>query len=149
MNMKDHILTALKEQFDQWEELLASLSEEQITTPHFDDNWSIQDVVNHLWGWQQITLARMNASVLNREPEFPNWLTSLPGNWHDAADETNAWIYKIFHNQSWVEAHKKWREGFLQLLALGEKVSERDLLDGDRYVWLKRKFTGFHSGGFL
>jgi len=31
MNMKEHILTALREQFNSWEELLASLSDEQIT----------------------------------------------------------------------------------------------------------------------
>ena len=137
MSMKDHILTALREQFNQLGELLASLSEEQITTPSFDDNWSIKDVVNHLWGWQQITIARMNAGVLNREPEIPNWLMSCPGGWDEDTNQTNAWIYKNFHNQSWAEVHKKWREGFLQLLDLGEKLSERDLLDGDRHLWLK------------
>jgi hypothetical protein len=42
MNMKDHILSALSEEFDSWEELLASLSEEQVTTPHFDFDWSCQ-----------------------------------------------------------------------------------------------------------
>jgi hypothetical protein len=137
MSMKDHILTALREQFNQLDQLLASLSEEQITTPNFDDNWSIKDVVNHLWGWQQISVARMNAGVLNREPEFPNWLINFPGNWDESATQTNAWIYKNFHNKSWAEANKNWKEGFLQLLDLSEKVSERYLLDGDRYLWLK------------
>ena len=137
MNMKDHILTALREQFDHWEKLLASLNAEQITTPNFDDNWSIKDVVNHLWGWQQISVARLNAGVLDREPEFPHWLASFPGNWDENASQTNAWIYKNFHTRSWTETNQNWREGFLQLLDLGEKVSERDLLDGDRYFWLK------------
>jgi hypothetical protein len=137
MNMKEHILTALREQFDRWEELLASISEEQITTPNFDDNWSIKDIVNHLWGWQQISVARMNAGVLDREPEFPNWLTSFPENWDEDANQTNIWIYKTFHNQSWAEANQNWREGFLRLLDLGETISERDLLDGDRFLWLK------------
>ncbi len=137
MSMKDHILTALREQFDHMEDLLASLSEEQITTAYFDDNWSIKDVVNHLWGWQQVSVARMNAGVLNRAPEFPNWLTSFPGNWDEDASQTNAWIYENFHDQSWADANKNWREGFLQLLDLGEKVSERHLLDGDRYFWLR------------
>ena len=36
MNMKDHILAALREQFERWEELLANLSEEQVVAPHFD-----------------------------------------------------------------------------------------------------------------
>ena len=33
MNMKDHILTALSEQFNEWEELLTGMSEEQLTIP--------------------------------------------------------------------------------------------------------------------
>jgi hypothetical protein len=49
MNMKDHILAALREQFIRWEELLAGLSEDQITAPRFDLDWSIKDVMAHLW----------------------------------------------------------------------------------------------------
>lgn len=79
MNMKDHILTALREQFNSWDKLLTSLSEEQITAPHFDLDWSIKDVIAHLWGWQQISIARMEGSTLDREPEFPNWVMELHG----------------------------------------------------------------------
>jgi hypothetical protein len=137
MNMKNHILTALREQFVHWEELLASLGDEQITAANFDHDWSIKDVMTHLWGWQQISVARMNAAALEREPEFPKWLTDLPGNWDENANQTNAWMYKNFHNRSWAETHQNWREGFMRLLDLGEVISERDLLDGDRYLWLK------------
>ena len=53
MTLKSHILDALREQALRWEELLLNLSEVQITTHRFDLDWSIQDVVAHLWGWQQ------------------------------------------------------------------------------------------------
>ena len=136
MNMKDHILAAFKEQFDQWEGLLASLGDDQLTTPIFDEGWSIKDVVNHLWGWQQISLARMEAGVKDLDPEFPEWLTNSPINWDEDADQTNAWIFKNFHNRSWTEAHQQWREGFLRLLDQAELVSEIDLLNSDRHLWL-------------
>jgi hypothetical protein len=136
MNMIEHILAALREQFTRWEELLAHLSAEQITTPSFDLDWSVKDVINHLWGWQQISVARMNAGLLNREPEFPTWLIQFPGNWDEDASQTNAWIYKNFHNRSWSETYQNWREGFFRLLSLGEMLSERNVLDGDRYAWL-------------
>jgi hypothetical protein len=35
MNMQKHILMALQEQYKRWEQLLASLSEMQITAPRF------------------------------------------------------------------------------------------------------------------
>jgi hypothetical protein len=77
MNMKEHILAALREQFDRWEELLASFSEEQVTIPSFDLNWSIKDVIAYLWAWQQISIARVEGGLQNREPDFPKWIVSI------------------------------------------------------------------------
>lgn len=137
MNMRGHILAALREQFEHWEELLASLREEQITKPSFDYDWSIKDVIAHLWGWQQIPIARMEGGVLDHEPEFPAWVAELGKDWEDNADQTNAWIYKTYHEQPWSKVHQDWKKGFLRLLELGNQIPERYLLDGSRYSWLK------------
>ena len=136
MNMKYHILAALREQFDRCEELLASLSSEQINAPHFDLHWSIKDVMAHLWGWQQISIARMEGGVFDQEPEFPSWVVELGSVWEEDADRTNDRIYQNFHEQPWLEVHRHWREGFLRFLELGNKICERDLLDGGRFAWL-------------
>jgi hypothetical protein len=143
MNMKEHILTALREQFDRWEELLASLSDEQITTPRFDLDWPIKDVMAHLWGWQQISIARMEGGLHDREPEFPKWVMELQGVWEEDANQTNARIYEINHEKPWTEVHQNWRDGFQKFLELGDKISERDLLDGDKYPWLKEHSLAF------
>jgi len=137
MNMKGHILAALAEQFDQWEELLKSLNYEQITTPRFDQNWSIKDVIAHLWGWQQISIARVDAAAFNKEPEFPRWTSELNEGWEENANRTNAWFYETQHTKSWLEITRNWREGFLKILDLTEPIPEKDLLDGSRYSWLK------------
>lgn len=136
MNMKEHILAALKEQFNRWEELLKNLSEEQITTPRFDYDWSIKDVIAHLWAWQQISTARMEAAVYNREPEFPKWTTEVDGDWEENADQTNARIYETNRYKSWSDVYRNWREGFLRLLAAAHPIPEKDLLDASRYSWL-------------
>jgi len=137
MNMKEHILAALREQFDSWGKLLDGLSEEQITASHFDLDWSVKDVMAHLWAWQQISIARLEGGVHDREPEFPKWVTELGDVWEEDANQTNARIYQIFHEQLWSKVHQNWREGFLRFLELGNQITERDLLDGDRYRWLK------------
>jgi len=136
MNMKDHILAALREQFDSWEELLATLSEELITAPAFDFDWSIKDVIAHLWAWQQISIARMEGGLQDREPEFPQWIVDSIPNWEQDADRVNALTFERNHNKSWSDISGRWREGFSQFLAAGETISERDLLDGDRYAGL-------------
>jgi hypothetical protein len=137
MNMQAHILDALSEQFTRWEELLADLSEAQTTSPRFDLDWSIQDVITHLWAWQQVSIARLEAAVQDREPVFPGWLTDLPGDWDASADQTNAWVYKNFHLRPWPETYQAWRAGFLHLLGLGRQFPEKALLDSDAYPWLK------------
>lgn len=137
MKMKEHILAALSEQFNRWEELLASLSEEQITTPRFDFEWSIKDVLAHLWAWQQISIARMEAGVKDREPEFPKWIVESVENWEADADHVNALTFETQHTKTWSEIYENWRRGFLRFLELGNEIPERNLLDGDRYPWLK------------
>lgn len=137
MNMKEHILAALGEQFNSWQELLASLNEEQIITPHFDLDWSIKDVMAHLWAWQQVSIARIEGGVQDREPEYPKWIVESLKIWEEDADRVNALTYGTQHRKPWSEIYENWRNGFLQVLELGSKISERDLLDGDRYAWLK------------
>ena len=136
MNMKGHILAALEEQFDSWEKLLASLSEHQIISPQFDFDWSIKDVIAHLWSWQQISIARMEGGLRNQEPELPKWIVESIENWEEDADRVNALTFETQHNKPWSEIYQNWKNGFLGFLELGEKISERDLLDGDRYPWL-------------
>lgn len=137
MNMKDHILAALREQFDRWEELLASLSEEQLTSPQFDLDWSIKDVMAHLWAWQQISIARVEGGLLDREPEYPKWIVKLGEDWEEDAVRVNALTFERNHEKPLSEIYQNWKSGFLRFLEVGEKISERDLLDGDRYPWLK------------
>ena len=135
MNMKEHILAALREKLDNWEELLEDLSEEQITTPHFDFDWSIKDMIAHLWAWQQISIARMEAGLHDREPEFPKWIVEHE-DWEENANQTNAITYEMNRKKPWSEVHQNWRSGFLRFLESGEAISERDLLDISKFAWL-------------
>jgi hypothetical protein len=137
MDMKEHILTALREQFDRWEELLTSMSEVQIKAPLLPSEWSIKDVIAHLRAWQQRYSARMEAALFNREPEFPVWLAGVDPDSEGHTDQVNAWIFETCRDQPWVKVYRNWSEGFLQFLESGEGVSEKDLLDSSRYPWLK------------
>ncbi len=136
MIMKEHILAALREEFENWENFLSELNEEQITEPRFDLDWSIKDVVAHLWAWQQISIARRQGGVQNREPDYPKWIVESIENWEDDSDQVNALTFEIYHQKPWSEIYENWRSGFLRFLDLGNQMSERDLLDGDRYRWL-------------
>jgi hypothetical protein len=129
------ILTIVRGEFNRWEDLLSGLSEEQITAANFIDALSIKDVIAHLKAWQQRSVARMEAARQNREPEFPQWPPELNPEQEDV-DAVNAWIYETHRDQSWVQVHRDWREGFIHFLELGEIIPENDLLDAGRYPWM-------------
>ena len=136
MNDKQQILATLSAEFQHWEERLASLSEEQITTPHLTSNLSIKDVVAHLRAWQQVSIARLEAAQLNQAPVLPNWLAGLDPESEGNTDQFNARIYETYREQPWSRVHQAWREGFLRFLKLGEEIPENDLTDAEKYPWL-------------
>lgn len=137
MNMKEHILAALREQLNRWEALLESLSTEQITAPLLPSYWTIKDVIAHLRAWQQRSVARIEAALADQEPVYPRWLAGADPDAESNTDQVNAWIYEAHREHSWAEAHENWRAGFLRLLELSEAISEKDLLDASRYPWLE------------
>jgi hypothetical protein len=137
MDDKQHILTTLREEFNRWEELLASLSEEQITAAQLPGNWSIKDVIAHLRAWQQRSIARLEAALLSREPEFPNWPAEFDPEAEGQPHDLNAWLYERDRGLPWSSVQRDWRAGFLRFLELGESIPEKDLLDAGRYPWME------------
>jgi hypothetical protein len=137
MNMKEHLLTALKEQLSRWEELLDHLSNNQINVLLVPSNWSPKDVLSHLRAWQQRSIARLEAALFDREPIFPKWLPALDPDSEVSTDQINAWIYETHRDESWVTVRQNWKDGFSRLLELGERISERDMMDESRYTWME------------
>ena len=137
MNMKEHLLAALKEQLDRWEELLDHLSNNQINVLLAPSNWSTKDVLSHLSAWQQRSIARLEAALSDREPIFPKWLPELDPDSEVSTDQINAWIYETHRDESWVTVRQNWKDGFSRLLELGERISERDMMDESRYTWME------------
>ncbi len=136
MNDKAQIITQLRDEFDRWETLLSGLSEEQITIPHLPANLSIKDVIAHLWTWQQRSIARMDAALHDREPEFPGWPAGLNPEAEEDLDRVNAWIHETNREKPWSRVHEDWRAGFLRLIELADAAPETVLLAPGKYAWL-------------
>jgi hypothetical protein len=137
VNDKQHILTNLRDEFNRWEELLASLSAEQITAAQLSDNWSIKDVVAHLRAWQQRSIARLEAALRSKEPEYPAWPAQFDPEAEGQPHDLNAWLYATYQDQPWSSVRQDWRQGFLRFLELAEAIPEQDLLDAGKYAWLE------------
>lgn len=135
---KHELLASLREVFRSWEKLLAAKSEEDITARRGPEDWSISDVIAHLTAWQQVSIARLEAALLETEPEFPAWLAGAdPFCAEDNVDDFNSRIYRISRGQSWSSVYRDWTEGFIRFLELAEAIPENRMLDTERYPWLQ------------
>jgi hypothetical protein len=137
MHEKQGMLALLREEFDRWESLLANLSEPQITSPELPDHWSIKDVIAHLRAWQQRSVARLEAALQHREPDYPAWPTQFDPELEDEPHNLNAWLYAAARDQPWRQVYRDWRAGFQRLLELAEALPEQDLQTVGRYPWLE------------
>ncbi|MGE5140725.1 MAG: ClbS/DfsB family four-helix bundle protein [Rudaea sp.] len=136
MDMKDHILAALREVLDDWQALLSGMSESQVNAPLVPSDWSTKDVMAHLWAWQQRSIARVEAALRDREPEFPVWPAGLDPESDADTEAVNDWIYQANRPLPWSRVYQNWSGGFQRFLELSGAVSERDLLDSSKYTWL-------------
>ena len=139
MHNKKQFIANLRNEFDRWDELLAGISEEQIIAPQPSSNLSIKDVIAHLRAWQQISIARLQAALGDRAPEFPEWVGKLPTDWEREhnTERTNALIYEINRAKPWSSVYRDWREGFLRFLELAEQIPEENYFDPGKYPWLE------------
>lgn len=132
------LLADLKAVFHRWEDLISLMSEEEATAQRQPGDWAIKDVVAHLRAWQQVSIARLQAALLDAEPDWPAWLEGAdPFFAEEHSDEFNARICESFRDQPWRSVLRDWREGFLRLLELAGAIPEDTLIDAGRFSWLK------------
>jgi len=138
MNKKRELIDDLRKAFADWEALLAGVSESEIIARPGNDKWSISEVITHLCAWQEVSIAHLEAALLNTAPQFPAWLGSAdPFYAEDHVDTFNARIQKLHRSQSWSTRHREWREGFLRFLELSEAIPDSIMFDKQRQPWLR------------
>lgn len=137
MDDKEQVISRLKIEFRLWEKLLNGGSEEQSTTSYFDNGRSIKDIVAHLTAWQQVTIARLNAALIQSEPILPDWLKGLDPELEENIDSYNENIFLLYRNMTWSSIHEEWKERYLKILELAEVIPAEDMMDPQKYPWLK------------
>lgn len=137
METKQQALILLEEEFNRWEELLSGLDEPTITAPQLAANWSVKDVVAHLWTWQQRSIARLEAALNHQEPDYPKWPAEFDPEVEGEPDQLNAWLYAAYRDKAWSQVYQDWKTDCRRYLALAGKISEAALLTPANYAWME------------
>ncbi len=149
MNEKQHIQDDLAEVFNRWQSLLAGLSEQQIHTPLAPSSWTVKDLVAHLWSWQQASMARAEAALQNKQPNYPRWWEIFGPDPEEDLDRTNAWLYEASRDKPWAAVYADWKTQFTHYLELIRQVPEIDFLQAGRYPWMGKYALADSSSGSL
>jgi hypothetical protein len=134
---KDELLSLLRDEFARWESLLGSLSHDQLVVRDLPGDLSVKDVLAHLWAWQGLSVARVEAALDNRDPEYDLGPEGLDPDNEENLEAINAWIHETNLDRPWMEVYGNWRRRYLWFLELAEKVPEDALMQPARYPWLK------------
>lgn len=136
METKQEMLSALRKEFEGWEQLLGRLREDEIVARDMPSGLSIKDVVAHLMAWQRLSSARLRAAMENAEPTYELGPASLDPDAEENLERINVWIHETYVDEPWPAVYKLWKDGFQAFLDLGRAIPDDVLLQPARFAWL-------------
>lgn len=113
---KAELLAIIQAGYDQFEALLASLSEEQMAIAGVNGPWSVKDNVAHLTAWQNYQTARLQGTLTGVEPPDP-----APG--LETEDEINEYFYQQNKDRPLATVLTDFRAAYQSILAATEALS--------------------------
>jgi uncharacterized protein (TIGR03083 family) len=129
---KDQLLTACQQEHTALEELLATLTPEQMTQPGTVGDWSVKDVLAHLIEWEQMVLGWYKAGRRGRTPAIPadgfNW-GQLPA--------LNQIIYEKHRDRPREDVLKQFKTSYRSVLKAVQSMSEEELFTRGQYAWTR------------
>ncbi len=130
---KSQLIEAAEKEYTALEKLLAPLNADQMTCSPAPGEWSIKDVIAHLYEWQQMFFRWYAAGLRGEIPAVPaegyKW-SQLPA--------LNHHIYETYRGLPLEDALRLFRGSHRQTIALIESLTEADLFMRGKYPWMNQ-----------
>ena len=130
---KSQILTESRKEYEALERFLSSLSPEEMLEPGMLGEWSVKDVLAHLYEWEQMVLGWLAAGQSGETPHVPaegyKW-SQLPA--------LNDEIREKHSARSLDEMMKMYHESYKQIMETIDNLSEETLFIPGLYPWMNK-----------
>lgn len=133
---KQQSLELLNEIFTLWDNKISNLTEQYASTTSVHPHRSIKDDIAHLWTWQRISVARLEAALSQTKPSFDWAPKELDFASESNLHQINEWIFESNKDTSWSEIYETWRSNFLRFIDLTKQIDELLLLETSKFEWL-------------
>ncbi len=116
---KAALLDNIQSGYNQFEALLAPLSEEQMAIPAVNGPWSVKDNIAHLTAWHDYLLNQLQGVIDGEKP--PKFMPGL------SEDEINEVFYQQNKDRPLAEVLADFRLTYQRILAAVQSISEEAL----------------------
>lgn len=116
---KAALLDNIQSGYNQFEALLAPLSEEQMAIPAVNGPWSVKDNIAHLTAWHDYLLNQLQGVIDGEKP--PKFMPGL------SEDEINEVFYQQNKDRPLAEVLADFRLTYQRILAAVRSISEESL----------------------
>ena len=128
---KTTLLDKIRTRQAEFEALLAPLNADQLTAPGVNGDWSIKDILAHLVSWQKRTLAYLDAAARQGKPDIEGISSDAEMN------NLNARFYAGNKSRPLADVLADFKNTYAQVVETVQVVSEEDLIDPNRFAWLR------------
>lgn len=129
---KTQLLEVAAKEFDKLETYLAALTPQQITAAH-PPEWSVKDILAHLYEWQQMFFTWYETGLGGETPAVP-----APGYKWNQLPALNQAIYERYHGLPLDEVLSLLRASQQKTVQFIEDLSDSDLTTPGLYPWMNK-----------
>jgi hypothetical protein len=128
---KADLLARIEEEREGWHRLLAKIDRARMEEPGPMGDWTFKDLVGHLLGWRERTIARLDAASRGGEVPPPPWPPELTDD-----DAINDWIYAHYRDRPLAEVLDEADASYQRLASVVAGIPEEDVVAPDRFAHL-------------
>ena len=129
---KNQILETAQTERAALEELLATLTFEQMVQPNVIGEWAIKDMLSHLIEWEQMVIKWYETGVKGKIPAVP----SEEYNWGQLP-QLNHSIYVKHRDRSLEDIQKEFKSSHKKIMKVIESIPEKELFTCGQYPWTR------------
>ncbi|MBI5353493.1 MAG: ClbS/DfsB family four-helix bundle protein [Chloroflexi bacterium] len=127
---KTQIIETAQKERAALEELLATLTPEQMTQPNVIGEWAVKDVLTHLFEWEGMVMKWYAEGLKGKIPAVP----SEEFNWGQLPQLNHA-IFLKHRDKPLAETMKIFKASYKKIMKVVEEIPEKELFTRKVYKW--------------
>ncbi len=131
---REQVIDWTHSEHDMLEQVVNSLTPEQLVAPILDDGWSVKDVLAHIAEWEKLMLGWIEAYLRGGAPvRFAPDFVPTPDTFQETADRLNQALYEQNRARSLQDVCEDYAATYERVLALLGRLSQQDMFGPNRF----------------